>query len=242
MVESRFERGGALMALGLVVLASFGTAEASDDRGLTVTGTCLRSVAPDRGSVTVGASVLDRDSELAMRSATKVYDAVRKAIVGLKLKEMELQTSGVSLNEETEWLNNRSVSKGFRSRLSLTVTTSEISRLGEIVKAAAVQGAKEVHSMQMALSPEKQKKEHESCLEEAVRNARAKADAIGKAAGARVGRLLDAVEQLEQTGLPVPMPMARMELASKSADYAPATVDAADLKVNVSVRARFGIE
>jgi uncharacterized protein YggE len=177
-----------------------------------------------------------------MRSATKVYDAVRKAIVGLKLKEMELQTSGVSLNEETEWMNNRSVSKGFRSRLSLTVATSEISRLGEVVKVAALQGAKEVNSMQMALSPEKQKKEHESCLEEAVRNARAKAEAIGKAAGTRVGKLLDAVEQFEQTGLPVPMPMARMELAGKSADYAPATVDAADLKVNVSVRARFGIE
>ena len=242
MVGSGYQRRGVFMALGLSFFASLGMAAVSEDRGLTVTGTCLKSVAPDRGSVTIGASVLDRDSELAMRSATKVYDAVRKAIVGLKLKEMELQTPRVAPNEETEWMNNRSVSKGFRSRLSLTVATSEISRLGEVVKVAALQGAKEVNSMQMALSPEKQKKEHESCLEEAVRNARAKAEAIGKAAGTRVGKLLDAVEQFEQTGLPVPMPMARMELAGKSADYAPATVDAADLKVNVSVRARFGIE
>lgn len=197
---------------------------------------------PDRGSVTIGASVLDRDSEVAIRSATKVYDAVRKSVVGLKLKEMELQTAGVSLNEETEWLNNRNVSKGFRSRMSLMVTTAEISRFGEIVKAASTHGAKEVHSMQMALSPEKQKKEHESCLEEAVRNARSKADVIGKAAGSRIGKLLDAVEQAELAGPPVPMPMARMELAGKAADIAPATVDAAEMKVNVSIRARFGLE
>ena len=244
MVGSRFQRAGTLAVLLAATFSCVGAVEASDERGLTVTGTCLKSVTPDRGSVTIGASVLDRDSELAMRSATKVYEAARKAILALKLKDIELQTSGVSLSEETEWVNNRSVSKGFRSRLSLMVMTSETTRMGEIVKAVSALGAKEVHSMQMSMSPEKQKREHESCLEEAVRNARSKADAIGKAAGVRIGKLVDAVEQLEQTGAPMPMPMsmARMELAGKSADYVPATVDAADLKVNVSVRARFGIE
>lgn len=41
---------------------------------------CLRRKFAECGMTTVAASVLDKDSDVALRRATKVYDSVRKAL------------------------------------------------------------------------------------------------------------------------------------------------------------------
>ncbi|MDX9731457.1 MAG: SIMPL domain-containing protein [Bdellovibrionales bacterium] len=213
------------------------------NQGVTVTGVCLRTTEPDRGSVTVSASVLEKESSVAMRKGTKIYEDVRKAVIDLKLKNAELQTSGISLNPETEWQNGRSTTRGYRARLSLTISTSELARIGEVVKVSSEKGAKEVSSMEQTLSPEKMKKEYEACLDEAVKNARSKADAIAKAAGSRVGRLLEASETISSGGERPPSPRLMKAAFAESAvaDSGP-VIESAPTRLGVSIRARFGLD
>jgi len=214
-------------------------------RMVSVNGACLRSVQPDRGSITVTAQNLDFDLQKAAKKTTEAYEKLRKAVQKLGLKNLELSTSEYDLSEVREWEKDKQVFKGFRSRMGLTVTTTEISRLGEIIVIAGAQNLREVSRLQTFLSPEKQKVERETCLEEAVKNARAKADAIAKAAGARVGRVLTVNEGSSGGNEAQPF-YARMDKANLAGaperESAPPNVEASTVKISVEVSASFGLD
>jgi uncharacterized protein YggE len=208
-----------------------------------VNGSCLRSIQPDRGSITVTSQQQDSDLQKASKRETEGYEKLRQAVQKLKLKDVELRTSEYDLQEIHEWQKNRSVSKGFRARMGLTVITSETTRLGEIIAIASQLGMREVSQLQTFLSPEKQKAERETCLAEAVKNARAKADAIAKAANAKIGRVLHVVEGAQTANEAQPV-YAKMQtaMAEDSARQAPPSVETSTVKISVEVSAAFGLD
>lgn len=210
---------------------------------VSVTGNCLRSVQTDRGSITVTADVLSKDLPSAARQATEAYERVKKAVQKLNLKNMEISTSEYNFQEVREQEKNRMVSKGFRARMGLTVSTSEISRLGEVITLAAKEGIRDVGSLNAFLSPEKQKVEHEACLEEAVKNARSKADVIAKAASSKLGRVLG-VQENGGGFAPPPMPMrfkGRFEMAA-DAEMASPSIDAGPQRISLDLNVVFALQ
>lgn len=211
-------------------------------RSVTVNGSCLRSVQPDRGSITVTAQYQDADLQKAAKRATESYEKLRQAVQKLGLKNAELNTSEYDLAEVREWEKERQVSKGFRARMGLTVTTSETSRLGEIILLAGRQGLREVSRLQTFLSPERQKIEREACLEEAVKNAKSKAEAIAKSASARIGKVLTVIEGGQNANEARPY-YAAMAVNAKQMqqDEAP-SVEASSVKILVDVSASFALD
>lgn len=246
-VKSSSLRG---MTFMLVLLASATSAAQTSPqvvvnpnvRSVSVNGSCLRSVQPDRGSITVTSQHQDPDLQKAAKRAAESYEKLRQAVMKLNLKNAELNTSEYDLGEVREWEKDKQVSKGFRARMGLTVTTSETSRLGEIIAIAGQLGLREVSRLQTFLSPERQKAEREACLEEATRNARSKADAIAKAAAAKVVRVLTVVEGTQNANEAQPY-YAKMEMAGAAADrMAPPNVEASNVKISVEVSATFSLE
>jgi uncharacterized protein len=212
-------------------------------RSVTVTGSCIRSALPDRGAVNLVADVLAQNLQEASKKSTEQYEAVRKAVQKLNLKDLELSTSESSFQEEREWRGDKSVFKGFRARLGLRVSTSEPSRLGEVIAIAAQQNIRQVSGLSMYLSPEKTKAERESCLEEAVKNARSKAETVAKAASARIGRVLSVTESVRQDDVVRPFAMEkRMAMGvAEDASQAP-MIETATEKISVEVVASFGLD
>jgi uncharacterized protein len=234
----------AALAVCLLPQAAFSQVQTSGSvRSVTVTGTCIRSTLPDRGAVTVVADVLAQNLQEASKKSTEQYEAVRKAVQKLNLKDLELSTSESSFQEEREWRSDKSVFKGFRARLGLRVSTSETSRLGEVIAIAAKQNIRQVSGLSMFLSPEKTKVERESCLEEAVRNARAKAETVAKAASAKIGRVLTVTEGVRQEEVVRPFGVdKRMAMGvAEDASQAPMIETAAE-KISVEVVASFGLD
>ncbi len=223
------------------LVVSAANAQAKFERAITVTGSCLRSVVPDRSSVVVVADVLKPDLQTASNEAMDVYNKMRKAVQGLNLKDLELATSESTFQEEREWQKDRAVFKGFRARMGLKVSTSEVSRLGEVIAIASKHGIRQISSLSTFVSPERSKAERESCLEEAMKNARAKADIVAKAASAKVGKILEVTEQPADGGIVVPpMRMRTMKAEMQAAD-AP-VVEAGSEKMTVNIIATFGID
>jgi uncharacterized protein YggE len=212
-------------------------------RSVSVSGSCLRSVPPDRGSITVTSQQQDLDLQKASKRATEGYEKLRQAVLKLKLKDAELRTNEYDLQEVHEWQKDRNVSKGFRARMGLTVITSETTRLGEIITIASQLGMTDVSRLQTFLSPEKQKVERETCLEEAVKNARSKAEAIGKAANAKVGKVLHVIEGAPTANEVQPMfDMAMANEPSARKSQAPPSVEASTIKISVDVSAAFALD
>ncbi|MES2966034.1 MAG: SIMPL domain-containing protein [Bdellovibrionota bacterium] len=234
-----------VIAAGLLSLSSVSARAEQPPRTISVTGTCTKTVTFDRGAIIVTADVLDPDLQKATKRATDTYEAVRAAVQKLNLKDSQLMTNEYSVTEQKEWEKERAVSKGFRARMGLQVTTSEISRLGEVIAIAAKQSVRDVSALNSFLSADKEKTERESCLEAAVQNAQAKAARMAKIAGAKLGRVQQLLEEGAQAPEPIsqrPMQMeAKSSYVSKMADSGPG-VEAGAGRLRVNVNATFAIE
>jgi uncharacterized protein YggE len=172
----------------LVSGTSFATDESNN--GITATGTCIKKVSQDRASVALLSTSLAANATEASREATKAHNKLRDAIQNLKLENMQLDTLGYNVSEEREWLNKKSVSKGYRANIALQVETSDIARIGDVIAVATKQGVKGVDQLNTFVSNEKYKSEYEGCLETAARNAKDKAAKLAKGAGIKLGKVL----------------------------------------------------
>jgi uncharacterized protein YggE len=241
MKLSRLLEMNLTLALGLTVL-SVSAEAAAPERMISASGLCTHSVVPDRGSINIVAMSQDLDLQKASRKTTDAYEKLKSAVQKLNLKDLELSTSEYDLSEINEWQKDRSVFKGFRARMGLSVTTSEISKLGEVIAVAANEGLHEVSGLRTFLSDAKTESEKESCLEHAVENARAKASRMAKAANGRLGKVISVVE----TGSSLPQPPVQrmaMGMAMDKAEMAStANVDAGTQKIGVSVDVAFTLE
>lgn len=236
-----------LAIFGFLILCAPG-AQAQDRglvRSISVSGQCLRSVVPDRGSIIVTVDHQDQNVQVATKKTTEAYEALKKAVQKLALKNVELQTSEYNVQEVREWEKNRTVSKGFRARMGLEVTTSEIARLGEVIAAAANAKITDVGALRSFLSDVKNREEREACLEEAIGHAQAKAAKMAKAAGAKLGRVLQLKEEGSSMN-PVPQPMAEARFMAKSSmmdsSVAAPAIDSTTQKLSLSVEALYALD
>lgn len=236
-----------LLSLGTFVLISGQPAHAEERlvRSVAVSGQCLRSVVPDRGSIVVTIDNQDKNVQAATKKTTEAYDALKKAVQKLALKDVELQTSEYNVQEVREWEKDKSVFKGFRARMGMEVTTSEIARLGDVISIASNQKITNVGALRSFLSEEKNRQEREACLEEAIAHAQTKAAKMARAAGAKLGRVLQLKEE-NASMTPVPPPYqplfrAKSSMMESSQDAAP-TIDSSTQKLSLSVDALYALD
>lgn len=211
-----------------------------DRRHIAVQGLCYRRATPDRGAIIVTAEVQDMDLKTASVQATRSYERVRDAVKKLGLEALELSTVEYSVNEVREWEKNRSVFKGFKARMGLQVSTASIQKLGDVIEIAAREQIKDVGSLTTFLSREKMMKEHLGCLQEASDNARARAEKLAAALGAKLGDVISVVEQAALPPPARPVPMARA-MSKMAADAGP-TVEAGTQDLSVTIQANFALK
>jgi uncharacterized protein len=232
-----------ILALGLGFgIFSAGAIAAETPRSVSVSGSCLRSVIPDRGSVTLTVDAKDADAKRAQTAASRQYESLRTKIGALRLADAEISTVEFRSEEIREWEKDRNVSKGFRTRMSLKVETSDISRLGEVTELASREGIKEMGSLTLFVSTKRMMDERMGCLKEASEQAKAKADTLAKALGAKVGEVLT-INEDPTPDSSQPVPMMRNEMAFKSASAAPSpAIEPGRTEFKTTVHVAFGLK
>ncbi|MCC7460307.1 MAG: SIMPL domain-containing protein [Proteobacteria bacterium] len=237
-----------ILSFTLVTLLSLTTmaADALAPRQVTVSGECTHVVSPDRGSITLTVEFQNMDLSKATKQAADSYERLVDSIKKLRLDNFNLRTSEYSVNEIRRWENNKEVMKGYQARMGVWVSTSEISKIGEIIAIASKEKVKDVNSLQTYLSDEKQLQEEMSCLSEAAKNARSKAEKLASALGAKIGDVL----MMNETGKSLPQwprPMMMQKnfavraMAMDTAESAP-SVEAGQQNLSLSVQVAFGLK
>lgn len=213
---------------------------ASNIKFVAVTGQCSREVPADRASLVLNAEVNDSSSGGASAKATKLYDKMRNEVKKLGLKNMQLQTSVYSVQPEYDYDKGKQRLRGYKAQMGLEVETSEIERMGEVIELGTKLGLQNVSGLRTFLSVSKRREEHEACLEEAIKNARAKAERMAKAGSAKLGEILT-IEEQKLTGSPRPPEMyaAKMSMAPESS--AP-TVESRSQEIDVTIHVSFKLQ
>lgn len=227
----------------LAILWSAAAIAAEAPRTVSVSGNCVRQVIPDRGAVVVTVDAKDPDAKRAQVAATRQYEALRSKVLALKLADGEVSTAEYLSEEIREWDRNKLVSKGYHTRISLRAVTSDHGRLGEVIDAASREGIKQMSGLQLFVSTKKMLEEKMICLKDASEQARAKADSLAKALGAKVGDVLT-IQESSGPDTPQPIPMFR-EAAMMDAQVvgkAAPSIDPGKTEISTTVQVSFGLK
>ncbi|HKU72982.1 MAG TPA: SIMPL domain-containing protein [Pyrinomonadaceae bacterium] len=179
----------------------------SDNRRVTrvnVVGDSIIQAQPDTAILTISVVTQARNAlDAQQQNATKT-DAVIRALKAAAGTGAEIKTSGYSLRPQRVYKENQPPTiTGYEARNSVTVTTSELNKIGTIIDAAAQAGSNDVAGIAFTLRQDRPARDQ--ALSAATREAVSKAQVIAQALGGRVVRIVEVQEEGFQQRPPVPL-------------------------------------
>jgi uncharacterized protein YggE len=197
---------------------------------VVVSGEAIVAAQPDTAVlhisvVTQNKNALEAQSENATRS-----DAVIRAVKAAAEAGAEVKTSGYVLTPQRVYRENQPPTiTGYEVRNSVTVTMSDLTRVGAVIDAAAGAGANDVDNVTFTLRKDRQARGE--ALSEATRAAIAKAQVLAQALGGRLTRVVE----VREGGAP-PRPVYTMERADvRVAQATPIEVGTLDIRTEVQL-------
>lgn len=221
-VMTTFMEGTPFEARSLKPLDQQAVTAGGSDRRVTrvnVVGDSIIQAQPDTAILTISVITQARNAlDAQQQNATKT-DAVIRALKAAAGTGAEIKTSGYSLQPQRVYKENQPPTiSGYEARNSVTVTTSELNKIGTIIDAAAQAGSNDVAGISFTLRQDRPARDR--ALSEATREAISKAQVIAQALGGRVVRIVEVQEEGYQQRPPVPvyaydaMSMAREKVAT----------------------------
>ena len=203
------------LAFGLVLLVFTAASGQAADRLVTVTGEATVAVAPDMAVIRVGVTSAGKSAREASDTNARQMTAVLAAIKDAGIGARDVQTSRLSLQPQYD--PNRSGTArllGFQATNQITVNIRDIDKLAGIIDQAIAAGANEMSGLEFVVS--EQSKLLDQARDDAIADARRKAERYAKAAGVKLG----AVTSISEEGS-TPQPRLIQAMRAGAAPVAP---------------------
>jgi uncharacterized protein len=215
------------IAAGTLVAAP-ALAQGNPPAAISVTGEAKVSVPPDLAEVDGGVSSEAKTAREASEANNAAMAKVLQALQGAGINAKDLQTSRLSLQPQSA--PNRtgpSAVVGYRASNRVTIRVRDVTKVANVIDTLVGAGANEIGGINFMVS--QASKLLDEAREQAVADARRKAEIYAKAAGVTLGAPLSISEE----GSPGPMPFRKM--AAGMAVSAPVAQGEETLQVTVSV-------
>lgn len=205
---------------------------------VAVTGDSIVQAQPDTAILTVsvvtqGRSALDAQQENATKSG-----AVIRALKSAAGAGAEIKTSGYSLQPMRVYKEGQPPTiTGYEARNSVTVTLSDLTKVGAVIDATGAAGANDVAGISFTLR--KDRPARDQALTEATREALAKAQVMATALGGRVVRIVEVQE--EGVVPPRPLYADQFQMRTMKAESTPIEVGTLDITSRVQLIAEIEI-
>lgn len=207
-----------------------------DNRRVTrvmVAGDSIVQAQPDTAIVTISVVTQNKQAIAAQQDNAAKTDAVMRALKAAAGSGAEVKTSGYSLQPQRVYRENQPPTiTGYEARNSVTVTLSDLNKLGSVIDASAQAGANDVAGIAFTLRQDRQARDR--ALSEATQEAVSKARVIAQALGGRVVRIIEVQEEGFQQRPPVPVYQAELMMAKRDV-ATPIEVGSLDITSRVQV-------
>lgn len=251
MVQMAMNRGVMIM-MGLLMVAiilAFGTgrsaapasvaAQASQGEppGLSVVGDGAATARPDQATLSTGVQVTRASPSEALAEASRVTEVVLAKLDELGIPRTSVQTSGLSIfpvyDNSPRPGGGEPPIVGYRAGLQMTIVIANLDQVGRVIDGVVGAGANQVGGLRFGIRDEAALR-HQA-LQEAFRVARAKADILAGAAGAKVGAVLVIREDSASTPIPLAQP-------AEAAPRAGLPIEGGQLTVRARIQVVFAIQ
>jgi uncharacterized protein len=161
---------------------------------VTVTGEATVAVAPDTAMIRLGVGTQEKTAREASEANARQMTAVLAAIKDTGVADRDIQTSRLSLQPQYD-PNKSGTARltGFQASNQVTVRIRDIDKLPTVLDRAITAGANEMSGIEFVVS--EQSKLLDQARDDAIADARRKADLYAKAAGAKLGRVVSITEE-----------------------------------------------
>ncbi|MEF3047270.1 SIMPL domain-containing protein [Pseudotabrizicola sp. L79] len=200
---------------------------------ITVSGEGSVEGAPDMAVLSLGVTTEGATATEAMSANSAALTAVLERLKAAGIADRDLQTSNLSLNPNWTGYDSGATPKivGYTASNQLMVRIRDLPKLGEVLDAAITDGANTLNGISFGLS--NPRPAMDEARTEAVADARARAELLVTAAGARLGKI---VSINENGGYAQPAPMFRA-----AAEAAPVPVQGGEVATTATVTIVFEI-
>ncbi len=233
---------GALAGLALAVafgpLLATRPASAQDpatnpEHTITVGGTGIVKIAPDVADISVGVTITRPTVREARSVAASQMAAVIAALKKAGVADKDIQTSGLSLSPVYDYSNSGKAPRitGYQVSNSVTATVRDLDTVSDVVDGAMKAGATDMGGITFRVDDPTAAQAQARTA--AVKDARAKADALAKAAGVSIAGVAT-ISEVSYTP-PVPMPYMAAGGAKAADEATPIQVGTNDVSVSVNV-------
>ena len=223
-------------SLGLAVaiatlLATPALAQTAPPPAISVTGEASVSVPPDLAHIEGGVSTDAKTAREASDANNAAMGKVLLALKGAGIDEKDYQTSRLSLQPQyaaPSKTNERPAVVGYRASNRVTVKVRDVTKVASLIDVLVSAGANEIGGIDFSVS--QASKLLDDAREQAIADARRKAQIYAKAAGVTLG---EPIAISEDGG--GPRPMFRSKAAAGGMAAAPVAQGEETLSVTVSV-------
>lgn len=176
--------------------------------------------APDTATFSTGVETSAPTASAALRQNSAEVAKVIAQLQKLGIAERDIQTSGINLNAEYDYIQatQKNRFKGYRVSNQVQVKIRDISKLGTIMDSVVVSGATNINGPSFSIDNDSDVKK--SARTKALANGKAQAETYARANGYGGVRLLSVAEGITGRS-PGPQPMMRTFDVSEQASSVP---------------------
>jgi uncharacterized protein YggE len=226
----------------MLLLATIGSmaAEGERPRTVAVSGQGEIQAEPDKATVTLGVEARRPKMEDARSQVAKTIEAVLKLTRDLKIDPKHVRTTRINVQPEYNWDNGARERNliGYYVARHVEIDLRDLEKLGQLLERATDLGVNQLGDPQLDSS--KRRELEREALAKAVDDARLNAEAVAKAAGAKLGpaRMISANSGF----VPPPMPMRMKTMAAaEAADSAAQTYQSGQMTFNGTVQIEYDL-
>jgi len=219
------------------------TSVSSLEKTLSVTGIATTSVEPDLLTVRFGIEIQEPTAQQALEKNSEIMNKVILALQSVGIIESEISTSSLNIYPVYEYVNDDFLGIqtreliGYNMSNVLSVETEKLDLAATIIDRGVEAGVNRVDSVYYSLSPQKQLDLKDDLLEQAIENAKSKADkALTPLNHSVIG--VKSVS-LSEFGIPYPQPVFRGNFAESKIMSSPTPVFSSEQDITTSVQIVF---
>jgi uncharacterized protein len=226
---SPIKRRIACAVAAAALLAAPARAQTAVPAAISVTGEASISVAPDLAEIEGGVTSEAKTAREASGANNATMGKLLLALKAASIEEKDIQTSRMSL--QPQYAPNRSgppAIVGYQASNRVTVRLHDVTKVAGVIDMLVGAGATDIGGINFMVS--EASKLLDQAREQAIADARRKAEIYAKAAGVSLGAPLDITEE----GTPGPMPYRKMAVGMAAATPVAPGEQTLRIAVNVS--------
>ena len=213
----------------------------SQQEGIWVTGTGEVTVVPDIATLRLGIAAEAATVVEAQSQAVEAMDKVMSALTDNDVAEKDIQTQYFNIRQVTKWdrVKEEETVIGYRVTNMVTAKIREVDKAGTIIDAVAEAGGDLTRIDSISFSVDEPSAYYEEARQEAMADAKAKAEHLAELGGVSLGKPTYISE-----GAQIPPPIYRVAIpeAVPMPAPAPTPISPGELEISLTVQVVYAIQ